>query len=143
MEKYVLTSSSFSGNVVFGYVGGFLAYFHNNASMNQEQIKWILTHLPLSLKNLEEIRSKIKGKLEMIPPDLSFDAFWEAYGKKVNRKRCEPLYKKLTDAEKITCLMSIPAYNSYLKRMGNRAKLDPENYLKKEAFQNPWSQITS
>lgn len=143
MVKYVLTSGSFKGNAVFGFSEGFLVYFDNQAEMNPEQTRWLLTNFPFTVKNLEAIQSKIKGKLELIPPDISFDAFWDIYSKKVNRKRCEPLWGKLTEADRIECIMSIKPYDSYLRRMGNRAKLDPENYLKREAFRNPWNQLTS
>jgi hypothetical protein len=143
IEKYILTSPSFKGNAVFGFSGGFLSYFENESEMNEEQLRWLYGHFPFTLENLVAIQSKIKGRLEQVPTDLGFDVFWDSYDKKVNRKRCEPLWKKLTDAERITCLRSIAAYNSYLKRVGFRAKMDPENYLKREAFSNPWNSLTS
>jgi len=143
IEKYILTSPSFAGNVVFGFYGGYLVTFSNESEMNGDQRKWLYTHFPFTLQNLTAIQTQIKGRLEQVPVDLTFDAFWEVYGKKVNRKRCEPQWKKLSEAERITCLRSIPAYNSYLKRMHNRAKLDPENYLRRESFQNPWNSLTS
>lgn len=143
MIKYVMTSPKFEGKILFGFRDGFLAYFENQSTLPELGIRWLFTNFPFMIDNMEDLRGKISGKLELMPTDLSFDAFWEAYAKKVNRKRCEPLWKKLSDAERMTCLQSIPAYNSYLKRMGNRAKLDPENYLKREAFQNPWHSLTS
>jgi len=143
MEKYVLTSASFKGNVVFGYSGGVLTFYHNESDMNEKQSEWLFLHFPFTLAALVKIKSIIKGKLEQIPPDISFDAFWTKYDKKVNRKRCEPLYAKLTEADKIMALMSILPYHNYLKRMNGRAKLDPENYLKREAFRNNWNQLNS
>ncbi|AEL23869.1 hypothetical protein [Cyclobacterium marinum] len=143
VEKYVLTSSAFRGNVVFGFCDGFLVYFNNESEMNTLQTKWLLTNLPFTRENLEAIKPIIKGKIEVIPHDLSFASFWDAYNKKVNKKRCEPLWNKLSEADKITCLMSIKSYDGYLRRMGGRAKLDPENYLKRESYHNPWNQLTS
>lgn len=143
MTKYVMTSGRFEGKILFGFNGGFLVFFENQSDLSELGIRWLFTHFPFTLEALEQMRGRISGKLDLVPSDLSFDTFWEAYAKKVNRKRCEPLWKRLSDAEKMTCLQSIPAYNSYLKRMGNRAKLDPENYLKREAFQNPWQSLTS
>jgi hypothetical protein len=142
MVKYMLTSKSFEGDVVFGFEGGFLVFFKNSAKMNELQIRWLFTNFPFTLESLEAISAKITGKLDLVPQDLGFDAFWEAYGKKINRKRCEPLWKKLSDAEKMTCLISIPAYNGYLKRVSYRPKMDPENYLRRESFQNPWNSLT-
>lgn len=143
MKKYILTSQSFKGNIFFGYEEGFLVHYDNQSQMEPVQLRWLLTNFPLTFKNLEAIKPKIKGRIEEVPVDVSFDGFWEAYGKKLNRKRCEPLWRKLTESDQITCIKSIPAYNSYLKRMNGRAKLDPENYLRTEAFQNPWNSLTS
>lgn len=143
IEKYILTSPSFKGNVVFGFSEGYLVAFENQSEMNEPQRKWLYTHFPFTLKNLTAIQTQIKGRLDQVPVNLDFESFWDAYDKKVNRKRCEPLWKKLSEADRITCLRSIPAYNSYLKRMNNRAKLDPENYLKKESFQNTWNSLSS
>lgn len=139
----MMTSPRFEGKIIFGFTGQFLTYFENTSDLSELGVRWLFTNFPFTVEALESIRGKISGKLDMMPTDLGFDAFWEAYGKKVNRKRCEPLWKKLSDSERMTCLQSIPAYNSYLKRMGNRAKLDPENYLKRESFQNPWQSLTS
>jgi hypothetical protein len=143
MVKYILKSNAFEGVVTFGFANGFLVHFSNESTMNELQVRWLFTNFPFTTDSLESIRDKIHGKLELVPADLSFDAFWETYGKKVNRKRCEPLWKKLSDAERLTCLTSIPHYKSYLKRTGFRAQMDPENYLKKESFQNPWNSLTS
>jgi hypothetical protein len=142
MIKYVLTSGRFEGKILFGFRGGYLAFFENSSNLDELGMRWLFNQFPFTLEVLEDMKSKISGRIELMPSDLSFDAFWEAYSKKVNRKRCEPLWKKLNDAERMTCLQSIPAYNGYLKRM-NRAKLDPENYLKREAFQNPWNSLIS
>lgn len=143
MIKYMMTSSKFSGKIIFGFDNDFLAFYHDNSELNEAQKRWLFTNFPFTLEGLKAISKVIQGKLELVPIDLSFDAFWDEYAKKVNRIRCEPLWKKLSDAEKMTCIISIKHYDNYLKRMGNRAKLDPENYLKKESFQNNWASLKS
>ncbi|MBS4064199.1 MAG: hypothetical protein KGZ74_06540 [Chitinophagaceae bacterium] len=141
--KYTLTSPKFTGKLVFGYTNGLLTHFECAAQMKEEGYKWILENFPLVPSTLKKMADAIPGKMEVVPEDLSFDAFWNAYGKKANRHRCEPLWNKLSDADRIECLSSIKPYDSYLKRVNYRAKLDPENYLKKEAFRNNWNQLTS
>ena len=141
--KYTLTSAKFKGKLVFGYTNGLLTYFECAAEMQETGYRWILDHFPLNPGILKKMADAIPGKMEVVPEDLSFDAFWEAYAKKVNRIRCEPLWKKMSEADRIECLQSIKPYDGYLKRMSNRAKLDPENYLKKESYRNPWNQLTS
>lgn len=141
--KYTLTSSKFTGKLVFGYTDGLLSYFEKGADIKEGGYKWILENFPLVPAQLKKMADAIPGKMEVVPDDLSFDAFWEAYGKKENRHRCEPLWKKLSEADRIECLSSIKPYDGYLKRMNWRAKLSPENYLKKESFRNNWNSLTS
>lgn len=141
--KYTLTSAKFTGKLVFGYTNGLLTYFENAAQIQDTGYKWILDNFPTSPDILKKMADAIPGKMEVVPEDLSFDAFWNTYGKKANRHRCEPLWNKLSDADRIECLSSIKPYEGYLKRVSWRAKLDPENYLKKEAFRNNWNQLTS
>ncbi len=90
--------------------------------------------------SFEELKQKVKGKIELIPADLSFDAFWNAYDKKVSKKRCQSVWAKMSDAKRMACLMNISSYDSFLKR-STRGKLDPENYLKREAYETNWNQI--
>ena len=129
MKKYILKSKAFSGAVTFGYdAAGYLVFFINEAEMTEDQLKWCSHNLPAKEEYLESYKGIIKGTIEEIPMDISFDAFWDAYGHKVNRKRCEPLWKKLSDADKATAIMNIKPYEAFIKRH-NRPKRDPENYL--------------
>jgi hypothetical protein len=139
MKKYVLTSTSFIGNVTFGYNDiGQLVFFDNSSKMDANQHAWLLNNLPTASPVLEIIKTKIKGTIEEIPEDISFDAFWNKYDKKINRKRCEPLWKKLSDADKLCAIKNIKPYEDYLQRTGFRGKCDPENYFKKEYHLVDW-----
>lgn len=141
MNKYLLTSKAFVGSVVFGYRDGILTLFENDTEMTYEQIKWCAEHLPTHEEQLEELRRVIKGSIQEVPPATDFDTFWQTYGKKINKKRCEPLWKKLTEADRALAIMSVRAYDGYLKRSNGRAKMDPENYLRKESFRNEWNSL--
>ena len=143
ITKYIMKSQSFGGTVVFGFdEEGALKYYENESEMNLAQSQWLFSNFPFTLDHLQQVQGKIKGKVELIPADLSFEKFWNAYNKKLNRKRSLPLWNKMSDADKVECLMSIKSYDSYLKRV-KRGKLDPENYLKRESWTNNWNQITS
>jgi hypothetical protein len=142
--KYILSSPKFDGKLIFGYSDGFLVFYENAATFKKpESYQWILSNLPLTVPQLTAMAAAIPGKAEPLPDDLTFDAFWTAYQKKVNRIRCEPLWNKLSEGDRIECLQSLKPYDGYLKRMNGRAKLDPENYLKRESFRNPWNTLTS
>ena len=138
--KYILKHSKITGKVVFGYAGGQLRFFEDESDMSMDQLVKIFNKLPLNIERLKEVATKIGGALQVIPTDLTFLKFWNAYKKKINRYRAEPLWKKLSDADKAECIMSIPAYESFLIR-SPRGKLDPENYLKKRSWENNWNSL--
>jgi len=138
MIKYILTSPKFTGTITFGYDDGYLALFHNESEMTKEQKEWLLRHLPGNEPYLINFANVVKGEIKEVPADLSFETFWEKYDKKINKKRCEPMWKKLSDAEKMQAISNIKQYEGYLERTGFRGKADPENYLKKEHYAVDW-----
>jgi hypothetical protein len=140
MIKYIMTSKSFTGTVIFGFEGDVMTFYHNEAEMSTSQVNWLFRHFPFNMELLEQFRKITQSRLDLVPVNITFDAFWNTYGKKINKKRCQPLWKKMSEADRIECLMSIKAYDTYLRR-ANRAKLDPENYLKRESYKNNWNQL--
>ncbi|MCC2598033.1 MULTISPECIES: hypothetical protein [Sphingobacterium] len=139
MKRFVLTSDSFKGQVVLGYnEDGLLSLVENDAIMTEKQFSWFWDFLPIHESQLSEYKRKVKGYLEELPEDISFDAFWNRYGKKINKIRCEPIFKKLKDAEKLLAIRNIKPYEEYLERTGYRGKCDPENYFKKGYWNVDW-----
>lgn len=146
MRKFVLTSSLFAGSVTFGFnESGWLVLLNNEAEFNDVQYKWLFEdhRFPKRIEAVTVLASLIKGKLEEVPPDISFDAFWNAYGRKVNRKRCEGLYKKMSDAQRLKCVLSIQPYLSYLARVKWRNQADPDTYLRQEMYDSDWNRLMS
>lgn len=143
MKHYILTSSKFAGSVQYKYCDeGFLVWFQYDAAMSDAQRIYTLQKMPLTLQGFQDLMGTSKTvKIEEVMPDLSFDAFWNAYDKKINRKRCEPLWNKLKDHERMQCLKSIPQYVKYLTRTNYRAKKDPDGYLRDRLFETEWHRL--
>lgn len=142
MKKYVLTSPKFEGAVTFGYnAESGLIFYHNQAELTPIQLDWLMKHIPVYEQNIEALAQRIEGKLVELPPDLSFEVFWEAYGRKINRKRAEPLYARLSDADKLKAISAIKPYDRYLERTRYRGKVDPDNYLRNHYFETNWNTI--
>ena len=140
IEKYAMTSPHFEGTVVFGYANGVLTFYDNETDMPEGQLLWCLNNLPNKKTDLEALDGQIKGRIQRVELDTSFEAFWEAYGHKRNRNRCEPQWIKLNDTTRITVMLSLEPYENYLKRKGFAKKL-PENYLKYEEYLNDWNKL--
>lgn len=137
----LVTSSKFDGEVELKYEDGFLMKYENRARMNEEMLRWFTSYFPISHTALEAVVNHSKTlRVKEVPVDISFASFWERYDKKINKKRCEPLYEKMSESERVACMVGLKAYDYFLMRT-NRKKLDPENFLKYKSWQNDWKNI--
>jgi len=70
--------------------------------------------------------------------DVTFEMFWTAYDKKINRLRAEAAWHKLSKTEQVLAFYGIKKYDAFLKVANWRKKADPENYLKTKYWENEW-----
>lgn len=140
MKKYILTSPKFKGQVTFGYDHNGDIVFYSNEIADEVVVKWMKRFLPVDEDALEWFKTKVQATIREVPEDLSFDRFWEIYDKKINRKRAEPLYDKLTDAEKMLAIVKIKAYFDYCQ-IKKRGVADPEKYLRERYFETDWYKL--
>lgn len=143
MRHFILTSTAFTGSIEYKYCQeGYLIWFMYNASMSIDARHYVLTKMPLNIRGFEDLLGKSKTlQVEEVQVDLSFDAFWEAYSHKINKKRCVPIYNKLSTDKRMKCIQSIAPYKKYLNRTNYRNPTDPENYLRKEMYLNDWNKL--
>jgi hypothetical protein len=139
MKKFILKSPKFEGQVTFGYdVNGDLVFYHNEIP-DQKVIKWINKYTPLNGADLEAFKQRVQATITEVPEDLSWDRFWNAYDKKINKKRVLPLFEKLSDADKMLAIMRIPAYKDYCYRT-KRGVADPQKWLD-VLFETDWNSL--
>lgn len=140
MKKYILTTEKLQGAITVGYdLNSLVVFFHNEAEMDAKQKTWLLNNFPFTEEQLTQLKEKINGQLEEVPTEISFDVFWEKYGKKVNKIRCQAIWKKMNERERMQAVLNIWVYDRYLIRTGFRAKADPEKYLSAEYYKVDWS----
>ena len=134
MNEYVFTSKLFTGQLLFGYnEEGILIKFINEAELSDTQMLFLRSNFPFIDDELSKIVGK-SGKIERII-DLRFDKFWILYDKKVNRKRCEILWHKLSNGDKQVCLSKINRYKNYCK-LNNRLMKDPDTYIRNRNWED-------
>jgi hypothetical protein len=115
------------------------------ANLTDEQYNYLFSNIPISEENLKEMCDNTKNKkgekvlrYEVLPTDLSFDAFWAAYAYKVGEKpKCAARWNKMSDADRLDCLNSIKQYDKFLQRKGT-AKKYPESYLNNRFWESDW-----
>lgn len=120
-------------------VHGYVVYYHNEAELDERQKRWLLNHFPMTERYLNELKELLNGQLEEVPTEISFEVFWEKYGKKVNRKRCETIWKKMNETARAKAVLNYWIYDRYLTRTGFRGKADPATYLGGEYYLTDWS----
>lgn len=143
MKHFILTSTAFTGSIEYKYCeDGYLISYKYDATMSQKQREFILRKMPLTIHGFQDLIGKSKTlNVEEVQTDMSFDNFWNLYDKKINRKRCMPIWDKLSDADKLKCLNSIAQYIKYLHRTGYRDQKDPDGYLRDRLFETEWNKI--
>lgn len=70
--------------------------------------------------------------------EIAFDLFWEAYGKKNDRIRCEKIWVRLTPNEKEKIMANV---NSYISSTPDKKyRKDPATYLHNKSWENEVTQ---
>ena len=98
------------------------------------------TYTPAAFKLFIE---KLKLSFIIEGVEITLDEFLDRYGRRINVKRCIPLWGKLAASTRNKALAGVTPYLDYLKRVGFRAQADPETYLKKEYWLTDWRNLNS
>ena len=66
--------------------------------------------------------------------DSGFSEWWDMYGKKIDRGKCEKKWEKLSDAERSACIAATPAYVASTPDIQYRR--NPMTYLNNKSWEN-------
>ncbi len=112
--------------------------------LSKKQVEWLFRQGKFPMEEIDVKENwipNLKQNFEIIigEVDLSFDAFWNAYNKKVGkRKMAENLWNRLSKAEKLLVMLSIPRYKNYLKYYPKQDMMYATTYLNQEAYKNDY-----
>lgn len=70
----------------------------------------------------------------VIEDKIAFEVFWNLYGKKVDRRKCEGKWNRLTKAEQETCIKKLPEY--IVATPDIQFRRNPETYLNNKSWEN-------
>ena len=142
MRKFQITTPNLKepATVVYDANGILCQWDVSGTGMTAEQVYNFKRLVPVKLDSLEAFCNEHKGVTVIdVEFEVSFDLFWGRYGHKVNRKRCEALWAKMKNAQQVKAYLGIEAYDKMLKNSPyNRAKADPDTYLRQEYWENEW-----
>lgn len=141
MRRFLVTNSEkFDGTAEIVYNGnGMLCKVDlQNCLFSPVMLSAFIRAVPVQISQLDTSFSSGTTVVEA-EYEISFDMFWEAYDKKINRKRAEILWAKLAKPQKVKAFFGVSAYNKYLKAEGWRKKADPEKYLRDQYWENEYN----
>jgi len=142
MKKYSFTHEKYKGSISFWYnEKDILVHYNNDTDMTDTALVWFLNNIPRDLTELESLKKTTKGTLIEVPQEISFEAFWDTYSKKINRKRSETIWAKMTEAQKLKAIISVQSYDRYLQRTQWRSKADPDTYLRNQNYDTDWNKV--
>lgn len=137
MKRLIMTSSSFTGQVVFEYnEAGLLEAMRMDADMTDKQRAFLGGLLPWTINDIEALRASAKTASFILQDrELTFAMFWNRYNDKSrsSRKKTEVVWNKLSTADQVKAYLYIP---TYLKNKGSAEKKHATTYLNDELWNN-------
>lgn len=136
-KKYIVTSELFTGEVVYEYnLNGYLINFSLNISNTTTKVaQFFYSKLPHNLDLMQIWINNAKGfKVDEVPADLSFDRFWEEYGKHGTKSMAKRKYEKLKPIERLAALLHLPVERDKKKKDGT-AMPYAETYLNQKRWE--------
>ncbi len=139
MRRFLITSEVYTGEAELHYEadGRLVLLDMTRTNMSADLVGKFKLKVP---QHVDGLATAFTGKVVVVEADyeVTFDMFWKKYDKKINRKRCELLWPRMSKADQVAAYVGVTAYDKYLKRVDWRSKLDPENYLKNKTWENEY-----
>ncbi len=141
MRKFLITSPHFRGTaeILYREDGVLVKIDLSQCEMNIGITDAFKKKVPAHLNDIETAFKDTKATVIEADFEVTFEMFWNAYNKKINRKRCEPIWNKLSKPKQVKAYYGIKQYDKYLKVESWRQKADPDTYLRNETFENEYN----
>lgn len=141
MRKFLISSAKYTGAIEVVYDSSNLhSVSFAQAVIEAETIAGFKRALPATLAAFVE-GAWATAETRVIEADyeVTFDAFWGDYKNKVNRKRAEGLWSRLSKTEQLAAWQGVKQYDAWLKGLEwKRNKADPDTYLRNRYWENEY-----
>lgn len=131
---YHLTKHTFAGHIALTYVDGRLERIDTSeAELDDQRHEWVHSRFPLRLDKLERF-CQVAGLVRTeVADEVTFEAFYNAYGYKEGRRKAEAAWNRLPKAEQIKAYRYIPRLKSK-KIQSGEALPYPATYLNQQRW---------
>lgn len=146
MKKFLITSENYHGEIAVLYKEK--EDFHQlmmidflQADLNDEQVTYFNHKIPSKVKHWDEVLAAF-GSTKLVFTSsnfqVSFEAFWRKYDRKINKIRCEKIWEKMSLAARADAYVGLTKYLHHLQLNAWKSRADPETYLKNRYWENEW-----
>lgn len=142
MRKFLIESPRFEGNaeILYNDQGTLMLIDLTNCVIDVDVVHHFKQSVPAEIKRVLDgtgfgpTTTVVEGAFE-----VTFEMFWKAYNKKINKIRAEKVWNSLSKVDQVRAYYGIKAYDKHLATVEKyRAKADPETYLRNRYWENEW-----
>jgi len=141
MQRFLISNPKFNAaaDIVYNAAGLLINIDLSNCGMDEVQTTYFKKIVPTVIEVLLN-NHPFSADTKIIPAEIevTFEMFWNGYGKKINRKRSEGLWVKLSKMDQVEAFLAIKEYNKFLQKLGWRSKADPDTYLRDKFYENEY-----
>ena len=141
MRRFLITSPAFTGeaDILYDESGRLVKIDLMNTDMDASLVQSFKAKVPALVDSLADAFATSNATIIEADAEVEFKSFWTAYNKKINKARCIPLWNKLSIADQVKAVQGVKLYEKFLRSLPyERAKADPEKYLKDRYWGNEW-----
>lgn len=135
MNKYLIISRKTGNRVEVEYDHrGLLVGIRFEGEPEEAAVDAMLARLPRQEAGVVSWYSA-QFEVLLVPSEIKFEVFWEAYGKKTGKKAAETQWQKLLMPDRAKAIRSIVRYRQFCQSQSPpRMMKDPERYLSNRTF---------
>ncbi|TDL99602.1 MAG: hypothetical protein C4K58_06840 [Flavobacteriaceae bacterium] len=135
-REYIMVGKLFEGSIVLKYhLNGIFYSIKIEAELSIEQYRALRLDVLKTEESFLKTFGGVKGlSIKEVPPNLSFESFWEVYDYKVGKKvQTQNFWDKMPEGDKIKALLYIPKLKTTKKMEGTQMPY-PSTYLSQRYF---------
>lgn len=137
MTTFHLESDRLDAPAVFKFNSSGILTAFEAGTMSDEQLTWLHKHMPSKIGYIHVLKQQYGCRIVEVSEALSFETFFQAYsrryGERVDRKKTEMLWNRMSKASQTAAYEFIDRYFVRCKRLGIAPKM-AKTYLNQE----PW-----
>lgn len=139
MRRFLITSPALQGTCELIFrEDGTLCRIDMPTKMPAAIVRIFKERAPAHIDEIEPAFKNTNATVIEADFEVTFEMFWNVYALKINRKRAEVLWNKLSKTKQVQAWAGIAAYDKFLKKNTWRSKADPDTYLRNEMWESEW-----